>query len=213
MKEDKPDGYFEHQRPEMLRFIDIDVRSVLDMGCGAGGYLNLLREKFPGIETWGIEIDEAAGSYAQSQGHNVLIGNGGDLLAQVPDGHFDLISCNDVLEHFTDPYSLLRQLRTKLKPGGRLISSLPNIRYYKPMFRYVFKGDWKYEPAGVMDNTHFRFFTKVSIERMYREAGFKILRNEGINAGKSSKPAILNLLAFGTMPDIKYPQVATVVTH
>ena len=41
--ETKPDGYFEHKRNEMLSFIDIPVAKCLDLGCGRGGYLDLLK--------------------------------------------------------------------------------------------------------------------------------------------------------------------------
>ena len=208
--EKKPNGYFEHQRPEMLKFIDIPISKVLDIGCSRGSYLNLLKEKYPNIETWGLEIDSESGKIAESFGHKILIGNAEELIDQMPDNYFDLISCNDVLEHFINPYLILEKLNKKLNNNGRIISSMPNIRYYKPMFEYLFKGDWKYQEAGVMDKTHFRFFTKISIERMYNEAGFKVLKNIGINPGKSLKPTIVNALSMFTMDDIKYPQFATV---
>lgn len=210
--ENKPQGYFEHKRPEMLAFIDIPVKKVLDLGCGYGSYLNLLSEKFPGIETWGLEIDPVAGETAASFGHKIFVGNAEELIDQIPDDYFDLISCNDVLEHFLNPYLILEKLRKKLKNGGRIISSMPNIRYYKAMASYLFDKEWKYEEAGVMDKTHFRFFTQKSIERMYKDAGFKVLKNVGINQGKSSKPAIVNALTFGKMFDIRFPQIATVAT-
>lgn len=210
--ENKPLGYFEHKRPEMRALIDIPVSTVLDLGCGYGGYLNLLKENFPDLETWGLEIDEVAGATARSFGHKIFVGNAEELIDQIPDNYFDLISCNDVLEHFLNPYIILEKLHKKLKPGGRIISSIPNIRHFKAMSMYLFKGEWKYEQAGVMDKTHFRFFTKKSIARMYEDAGFKVLKNIGINRGKSIKPDLINILAFGTMYDIRFPQIATVAT-
>jgi 2-polyprenyl-3-methyl-5-hydroxy-6-metoxy-1,4-benzoquinol methylase len=210
--EAKPSGYFEHQRNEMLQFIDFKVNTCLDLGCGRGGFLDLLKSTFENIETWGIEIDKESGEFAKSKGHKISIGNAEEMIEALPDNYFDLISCNDVLEHFLNPYVILEKLRSKLTKDGKLISSLPNIRYYKPMFEYVFKGEWKYREAGVMDKTHFRFFTKKSIQRMYEDAGYKIISNVGINKGKSLKPSIVNVLSFFTMDDIKYPQFATVVS-
>lgn len=210
--ETKPDGYFEHQRNEMLSFIDFPVKKSLDIGCGRGGYLDLLKSVYPDLETWGLEIDNESGEIAKAKGHKVLVGNAEEMIDSLPDNYFDLISCNDVLEHFINPYDILKRLKSKLKDDGKLISSMPNIRYYKPMFEYVFKGDWRYQEAGVMDKTHYRFFTKKSIERMFTEAGYRIIQNKGINKGKSSKPSIINFLSLYRMDDIKYPQFATVVT-
>lgn len=209
--ETKPDGYFEHKRNEMLSFIDIPVAKCLDLGCGRGGYLDLLKSKYQNLETWGIEIDSESGAIAKSKGHNVSIGNAEKMIDDLPDNYFDLITCNDVLEHFLNPYIILEKLKNKLSSNGRIISSLPNIRYYKPMFEYLFQEDWKYREAGVMDKTHYRFFTKKSIQRMYKDAGFQIVTNEGINKGKSLKPYLVNALFLFSMDDIKYPQFATVV--
>ena len=206
----KPDGYFEHQRHEMLNFIDFPINKSLDIGCGRGGYLDLLKSKHPNLETWGLEIDANSGEIAKAKGHKVLIGNAEILIDSLPDDYFDLISCNDVLEHFLNPYDILKKLKSKLNDNGKVISSMPNIRYYKPMFEYVFKGEWRYQEAGVMDKTHYRFFTKKSIERMFVDAGYNVVENKGINKGKSLKPSIINVMSLFRMDDIKYPQFATV---
>lgn len=191
--------------------IDIPLKKCLDLGCGRGGYLDLLKDKYKDVETWGIEIDEVSGKIAKSKGHKISIGNAEEMIDALPDNYFDLISCNDILEHFLNPYIIVEKLKNKLAENGRLVSSLPNIRYYKPMFEYIFKAEWIYREEGVMDKTHFRFFTKKSIQRMYEKAGFKILKNKGINKGKSIKPYLVNLLVLFSMNDIKYPQFATVV--
>jgi|AntRauMFilla1563_2_1112583.scaffolds.fasta_scaffold15940_2 2-polyprenyl-3-methyl-5-hydroxy-6-metoxy-1,4-benzoquinol methylase len=210
--EAKPDGYFEHQRHEMLNFIDFPIKKSLDIGCGRGSYLDLLKSVHPNLETCGLELDAESGEIAKLKGHKVLIGNAEEMIDSLPDDYFDLISCNDVLEHFLNPYDILKRLKSKLKDNGKLISSMPNIRYYKPMFEYIFKGDWRYREAGVMDKTHYRFFTQKSIERMFDEAGYKVVRNIGINKGKSLKPFIINAMLIFRMDDIKYPQFATVST-
>lgn len=207
--ETKPEGYFEHNRFEMIQFIDIPISKCLDLGCGQGGYLDLLKSNFENLETWGIEINFDSGEIAKKKGHKISIGDAEKIIDDLPDNYFDLISCNDVLEHFINPFIILEKLKTKLSNNGRIISSLPNVRYYKVMFEYVFKGDWIYREAGVMDKTHFRFFTKKSIERMYYDAGYQVIVNKGINKGKSLKPHLINIFSIFTMDDIKYPQFAT----
>src|ERR1051325_5489453 len=86
----------------------------------------------------------------------------------LPEGAFDCIFCNDVLEHLADPYSALRYCRRLLTPEGVLIASIPNIRYFPVLFQLLVKKNWQYEDHGVMDRTHLRFFTKNSILATFR---------------------------------------------
>ena len=78
------------------------------------------------------------------------------------------------------------------------------------MMMLCLKKDWKYEDHGIMDFTHLRFFTRKSILRVYNEAGYKIVINEGINRTKSLMPYLYNLLFLFTQMDIFYLQYATV---
>jgi cyclopropane fatty-acyl-phospholipid synthase-like methyltransferase len=53
----KPGGYFSEERREMLRFIPDNVKILLDVGCGEGGFSGgLIKER--GITAWGIEKRE-----------------------------------------------------------------------------------------------------------------------------------------------------------
>ena len=54
--------------------------------------------------------------------------------------HFDYVLCGDVLEHLRDPYALIRKIRAWLKPEGRLICSLPNIRNWRILADLILKG-------------------------------------------------------------------------
>src|SRR5262249_50946150 len=89
------------------------------------------------------------------------------------EGSFDAVICGDVLEHLRDPLSVLRQVRTWLRPNGRLIVSLPNVRNHA-VIRSLLAGNWTYEPAGLLDRTHLRFFTRREIENLFFRAGFRI---------------------------------------
>ncbi|MDV7402368.1 class I SAM-dependent methyltransferase, partial [Arthrospira platensis SPKY1] len=107
--------------------------------------------------------------------------------------YFDVVYCNDVLEHLVDPYAVLKTIYKKLRKNGQVISSIPNVRYHNTFIKTVLGKDWKYEDHGVMDFTHMRFFTQKSIRRMYEDAGFEVNLNEGINKSKSIKPYLYNL--------------------
>lgn len=59
----------------------------------------------------------------------------------------------------------------KLSVGNLIVSSIPNIRYFRILLKILYTKDWQYEDHGILDKTHVRFFTRKSIEKMYQEAG------------------------------------------
>lgn len=92
------------------------------------------------------------------------------------DQHFDTIVFADSLEHMVDPENALDHARRLMDPkSGILILSVPNIRHISVLFRLALLGDWRYEPAGIMDKTHLRFFTRHSIVRLLDQSGFETI--------------------------------------
>ncbi len=111
-----------------------------------------------------------------------------------------------------DPYSLLDYMKGKLRPGGVVVSSIPNIHYFRALIEIIWHGQWRYTDVGTFDKTHLQFFTRKSIADMYRDTGYRVLRMEGTRASKSIRPFLLNLLFLGKLSDNKYLQFATVAT-
>ena len=208
--ENKPQGYYDNIRSEMLAFLPTNSKRILDVGCGNGAFAKVIKEKNK-AEVWGIEYMKGPGEEAKIQLDKVFIGKCEDFIRDLPDGYFDVIYFNDVLEHLVDPYEVLKQIKSKLQKEGVIISSLPNVRHYNTFKRVLFQKDWRYEDYGVMDRTHLRFFTKKSIRRMYEELGYKVLIHKGINRSKSIKPYLFYLLTLFTQLDMRFVQFATVV--
>jgi 2-polyprenyl-3-methyl-5-hydroxy-6-metoxy-1,4-benzoquinol methylase len=207
--EDKPQGYYYKVRKEMLNYLPQTAKKILDIGCGNGAFSSLVKEK-NNAEVWGIELMEEEAKVALTVLDKVLIGACENHLDELPDSYFDVIYLNDVLEHLVDPYSVLESLKSKLAPNGVVISSIPNVRFFRTFSKVLFSKDWKYEDHGVMDKTHLRFFTGKSIKRMYDELGYTILKHEGINVTKSIKPLLFNIPFLFTQMDIRNVQYATV---
>src|SRR5690606_3892628 len=201
--------YYENYRPEMQQLFPETAKTMLDVGCGEGAMASQLKEKF-GIETWGIEFMKEEGRKAGEKLHKVIIDTVENAIEQLPDDYFDVIYFNDVLEHLPYPDLVLKRIKQKLTKKGVVISSIPNVRYHSVFSQYIFKKDWKYEKAGVMDFTHLRFFTSKSIRRMFEESGYKVIRHQGINRTSSLKPYFYNLLLLFTAKDMFYVQFATV---
>ena len=98
------------------------IRSLLDIGCGEGDFLNLA--KAAGIATYGIEISMHAASVCTRLGHNVAcrsIEESEFELAQRP----DLCVMWDLLEHLQKPRAALVNVFTVLPPGGRVLIATP----------------------------------------------------------------------------------------
>jgi 2-polyprenyl-3-methyl-5-hydroxy-6-metoxy-1,4-benzoquinol methylase len=202
------EGYFTKTRPEMMEFVPVTAKKVLDIGCGAATFSAALKQE-RGAEVWGIEMDEEAAGLAAKRIDNVLVGDIATLTQTLPDGYFDCIVCNDVLEHLVDPYSVLALFKKKLAPGGVIVFSLPNVRYFGNLKSLLVHKDWKYEDEGILDRTHLRFFTKKSIERMFDEAGYKVT-TRGITPLHSWKFWLLNALVLGNLTDTQFLQIAGV---
>ena len=145
-------------------------RRVLDIGCGPGYLCQALRDR--GYEVTGIE----RAGWGPPEGANGFTLVEADLETGLPplDGRFDAIVCADVLEHLRDPLTLLRQLRGVLKPGGRLIASLPNSGHL--YFRLVvLSGRFPKRDKGLFDRTHVHFLTWDGWAALLRDGGFDIL--------------------------------------
>lgn len=93
--------------------------SVLEFGCGGGQMLSLVTPRVASIEA--VEVNTAAREIASRSGVRVYAS-----LTEVPgDATYDVIVSNHVLEHVPDVGAVLRELRSRLKPGGRLVVKLP----------------------------------------------------------------------------------------
>ena len=207
--ENKADDYYNHERPEMLAYLPSGCTTLLDVGCGEGTFAGYIKNK-ENLEAWGIELMEGPAKEAEKRLDKVFIGPCEDFIEGLPDNFFDVIYCNDVLEHLVDPYIVLGVLKNKLTEKGVIISSIPNIRYHDAFKKVWLKKRWEYEGHGIFDKTHMRFFTKSSIAKMYRDQGYEILKHEGINRTRSLKPWLYNIPFFFTAMDMFYLQYATV---
>ncbi|MHB8493940.1 MAG: class I SAM-dependent methyltransferase, partial [Casimicrobiaceae bacterium] len=99
-------GYFQAARSEMLRFVPVDVSRVLEVGCGAGTFGMVLKSKRP-VEVVGIEAESDVAALARSRLDRVIVGDVELRDPDVPNGYFDALVFNDVLEHLRDPWAVL----------------------------------------------------------------------------------------------------------
>ena len=124
---ESPD-YYSAGRPEFARTIRMAVRAgltnVLDVGCGAGDFLDLARTS--GLRTFGLEFNPTAAAKARAKGHEIFDQMLPDVPANVCPGGFDLITLFQVLEHVPDPVGIIKQAAARLKPGGYISIAVPS---------------------------------------------------------------------------------------
>ena len=203
-------NYLYQDRREMVPFVPDSCMKILEVGCGDGSFSVLLKQR-KGVEVWGVEMHQESANMAGRRLDKVICGNFLDLVGsgQLPSNYFDCIVFNDVLEHFQNYDDVLSEVKKILKPGAYVVTSLPNFRYVGNLWEILIDKDFRYKPSGVLDYTHYRFFTMKSIRRIFEEAGYEIVKSVGINPTKSIKVKIFILLTFNFFSDINYQQVAT----
>jgi 2-polyprenyl-3-methyl-5-hydroxy-6-metoxy-1,4-benzoquinol methylase len=213
----KPEEYFECPRSEMLEYVPSFCRKVLEVGCGTGSFGANIRKR-TGCEVWGVESNAGSIQKAEQNIDKVFHGYFGPEL-HLPSGYFDCVVFNDVLEHMLDPASALVLARALLSSGGYIVASIPNIRQFPTVWKLIIRGDWEYQEVGILDKTHLRFFTRLSIMRLFQGAGFEIQRIDGINPFCSNgygdktlwrRYSLFSWLPINRIKDMRYQQFAIV---
>src|SRR3954449_497931 len=140
---------------------------VLDLGCGAGRFVAALRDA--GSDPVGVELAEAALDRARANAP------GADLRPVEPDGSLplehasvDLVWCSEVLEHVADTEHALLEVRRVLRPGGRVLITVPFHGRVKAALIGLLRFDRHFDPTG----QHLRFYTRSSLAGTLERAGF-----------------------------------------
>jgi len=160
----------------LIDMLDIVPERCLDVGCFVGATSALIKSRHPGCRMVGIEPSKPAVEVARGRLDVVHTG----LLEEVNfaaegygEGYFDVIVMADVLEHMYNPWGALKRLKPYLSPRGCLLASIPNARNLSVLSQLA-AGRWKYEPAGLLDVTHIRFFTRIEVQEMFVASGYRI---------------------------------------
>lgn len=140
----------------LVRLVGTDKR-VLELGAASGYMTRALKER--GCKVTAIEYDPDAAQELKAAADVTIIGDLNDpaVWDQV-EGPFDTVLAGDVLEHLLDPAAVLRRAVGTLTPDGSAVISIPNVGH-ADLRLSLLQGRFEYQPTGLLDETHLRFFT------------------------------------------------------
>jgi len=73
------------------------------------------------------------------------------------------------------------QYRKKIRSGGFLVGSIPNVRHIRNLYNLLILKDWQYQDRLTLDRTHLRWFTQKSLLRTLAQHDFKVEEFRGID--------------------------------
>ncbi len=188
--------YYGGERADVIPLLPPDLgsaSSVLEVGCGRGATGALIRARF-GCRVVGIELHPEAASHAESQLDRVIQA---DVQNVEPGETFDAVVAFELFEHLTDGQALLERAVGWLRPGGRMVFSVPNVGHYS-IVEDLIAGRWDYVPMGILCATHFRFFTRRTLETWLHAAGLNDYR---IDPQRTTLPRRIDELPATLRPD------------
>ncbi len=140
--------------------------TLLDIGCASGQFLSTFKpDKAPKL--FGIEASEVLANDARTSVPHATIINAMFEEYTFKNEYFDIITLWEVFEHLISPYGLLLEIKRKLKNGGFLFLTLPNLEGFD--FQILWDiGPHFYPPS------HLIYFRKSTIHHLIERSGLRI---------------------------------------
>ena len=168
-------------RRHFSRYLDalersVSGRRILDVGCAAGLFLDVARER--GWDVEGIDVSEHAAAVARDRLYvEVRVGDVAEL--DLPEHAWDAVTLMDALEHMAEPGALLERLRGLIAPGGVLMLVLPNDRNPTTMLAMaIYRLSLHriaYPASRVHQIYHVTYFTPATISVLLERHGFEVV--------------------------------------
>jgi GT2 family glycosyltransferase/trans-aconitate methyltransferase len=164
--------YYEFKRSELLDLVPLEAKLILDVGCACGCLGKEIKSRQKACVV-GIERNRSACDEARKNINYVIHE---DL--DYPDefelqGVFDCVIFADVLEHLKDPTKTIRKILKNTNDKTVFIFSIPNIAH-ESIKKELSNDLWRYQVAGILDQTHLRNFTLSTFTQLMCHLGLKV---------------------------------------
>ena len=171
----KTPSYYQGVNTLLLKYIPANLQHLLEFGCAEGRLGAAYKHENPGACWYGMDIHQPAVKAAQTRIDYAACASANQPIVDelIWQHQYDCLVYGDVIEHLINPQDSIRLHLEMLKPGGYLITCLPNIEHWST-FHELLSGRWEYQQEGLMDNTHLRFFTLASATRMFERLGLTV---------------------------------------
>jgi len=162
----------------VVRMVGEDKR-VMEIGAGPGSITKLLTSA-SNCRVTALEIDSEAikklGTFCE-RAYQVDL-NHKDW-HEIPEckGEFDVVVAADVLEHVYEPLTVLTAMKDFLNKDGYMVISVPHVGH-SAVHACLLDEDFEYGDTGLLDRTHIRFFGIKNIQKLFEDAGMKIVHAE-----------------------------------
>jgi SAM-dependent methyltransferase len=174
-----PDPAYRRRSQQLLEFLaPSPADRVLDLGCGLGSFLAILRHQR--VESIGLDLDLSRTARAAASAPGARLAVGDALRVPFADETFDGIVMGELLEHLREDGAALREARRLLRPGGVLAISVPHEGYpfwWDPVARVL---AWMGAPplrrgpyVGIWHG-HRRLYRPEPLARMVESSGFLV---------------------------------------
>jgi SAM-dependent methyltransferase len=164
-------------------YAPLEGRWILDVGCGIGTYVAKFRQFSDYV--FGIDVDEERVAEGARSLPNLQVCASENL--PFPDGTFDLVVLNEVIEHVGDDKQTIAECVRVLRPGGRVVIYAPNRLYLFETHgiywgdRYIFRlipfVNWLPDRIRQRFCPHVRAYTSSDIRRLFAGTGARIVHH------------------------------------
>ena len=156
---------------DLLDRIPLSANVVLDVGCATGALGAAYRRFNPRALLLGIDKDPVAAALAAERLDQVVVVDvEQDPMPFTLDRPIDCIVYGDIIEHLRDPWSVIRRHVEALSDDGTILICVPNMEHWSFVYRLL-RGTWEYEPSGLLDDTHLRWFSLESMREGLEAVG------------------------------------------
>jgi methionine biosynthesis protein MetW len=175
-----------------------DGATVLDVGCGAGGFLSYLRRERPHVIARGTDISAEAVRAACAAGHDAFRS---DLTRERLQDKYDYITCFETIEHIADAEVVAEALRDATR--HQLIMSLPNFGYLHHRIRHAVFGRFPNTSLMYHVKEHIRHWGVTDFTEWAAALGLGVVSVEGQYGGR--------YMPWRTHPALFSPQLVYVL--
>ena len=157
----KVQGLYAREAEFLAQHVSREAK-ILDVGCAFGGLLGELRKKgFTNL--YGLEPSAENAHYAKEH-FGAIVHQGGLGMGTHLEETFDLVILSAVLEHLLDLHAAVRELKSYLRPGGRLFFVVPELADF-PHHRDLYQ-EFSIE--------HINYFSIPALKNLMRPFGFRL---------------------------------------